>query len=100
VFPVRYRLDLFILFRRGTNVRVLVFSAGLLARSQFASGRSCDLTTPKFFFVPRTNAKLVLKFHVAPHTSHVALQMLAQSFTIMEPFQRAKSFTLSQTYIY
>jgi hypothetical protein len=26
----------------GTDARVRVFSAGLLARSQFASGRSCD----------------------------------------------------------
>jgi hypothetical protein len=25
----------------GTNVRARVFNAGLLARSQFASGRSC-----------------------------------------------------------
>jgi hypothetical protein len=26
----------------GTNVRAHMFNAGLLARSQFASGRSCD----------------------------------------------------------
>jgi hypothetical protein len=29
----------------GTSVRVRVFNTGLLARSQFASGRSCDRPT-------------------------------------------------------
>jgi hypothetical protein len=29
----------------GTNVRACGFNAGLLARSQFASGRSCDRPT-------------------------------------------------------
>jgi hypothetical protein len=40
------------------------------------------------------------KSHVALHASHAALPMLDQNFTIMQPFQRAKSFTLSQTYRY
>jgi hypothetical protein len=37
----------------GTNVRARVFNAGLLARSLFASGRSCDRTTrSRFSLVP------------------------------------------------
>jgi hypothetical protein len=35
----------------GTSVRALVFNAGLLARSQFASGRSCDRPTRSRFSV-------------------------------------------------
>jgi hypothetical protein len=65
--------------RIGTNVRVRGFNAGLLARSQFASGRSCDRPTRTRFFVvflgPRANAELVPKFHVALHASHAALPM-------------------------
>jgi hypothetical protein len=53
----------------GTDARVRVFSAGLLARSQFASGRSCDRPTRSRFSVgflgPRANAELVPKFHAA-----------------------------------
>jgi hypothetical protein len=51
----------------GSNVRVRIFNAGLLARSQFASGRSCDRPTrPRFSVVPeQTNAELVPKFHAA-----------------------------------
>jgi hypothetical protein len=68
------------------------------------------------FLGPRANAELVPKFHVALHASHlalpmvkskfrpiVALQMLVQNFTIMQPFQRnttIKSFTLCQIYLY
>jgi hypothetical protein len=63
-----------------TNVRARVFTAGLLARSQFASGRSCDRPTRSRFSVvflgPRANAELVPKFHVAPHASHAALPMV------------------------
>jgi hypothetical protein len=48
-----------------------------LARSQFASRRSCDQPTQSRFVMvflgPRANAELVLKFHVALHASHVAL---------------------------
>jgi hypothetical protein len=33
----------------GTNVRDRVFNAGLLASSQFASGRSCDRATRSRF---------------------------------------------------
>jgi hypothetical protein len=64
----------------GTNVRVCILNAGLLARSQFASGRSCDRPTRSGFSVvflgPRANAELVPKFHVALHGSHSALPMV------------------------
>jgi hypothetical protein len=64
----------------GTSVRACVFNAGLLARSQFASGRSCDRPTRSRFSVvflgPRANAELVPKFHVALHASHPALPMV------------------------
>jgi hypothetical protein len=33
----------------GTNVRACIFDAGLLASSQFASGRSCDRPTQSKF---------------------------------------------------
>jgi hypothetical protein len=52
-----------------TNVRARVFNAGLLARSLFASGRSCDqpiqIKFSVFFLGPRENAELVPKFHIA-----------------------------------
>jgi hypothetical protein len=64
----------------GTNVRAGVFNAGLLARSQLASGRSCDLPIRSSFTVgflgPRENAGLLPKFHVALHASHAALPMV------------------------
>jgi hypothetical protein len=67
-------------FQIGTSVRALVFNAGLLARSQFASGRSCDRPSRSRFYVvflgPRANAELVPKFHVALHASHAALPMV------------------------
>jgi hypothetical protein len=60
----------------GTNVRARGFNAGLLARSQFASGRSCDRPSRSrlsvVFLGPRTNAELLPKFHIA----HAALQMV------------------------
>jgi hypothetical protein len=66
--------------RLGTNVRVRRFNVGLLARSQFASGRSCDRPTRLRFSVvpldPTANADLVPKFHVALHASHAALPMV------------------------
>jgi hypothetical protein len=47
----------------GTNVRARVFNAGLLPRSQFASGLSCNWPTQSRFSVvflsPRANAELV-----------------------------------------
>jgi hypothetical protein len=65
----------------GTNIRARVFNAGLLARSQFASGRSCDRPTRSRFSVvvlgPRANAELVPKVHLALHASHAALSMVA-----------------------
>jgi hypothetical protein len=64
----------------GTNVRARVFNTGLLARSQFAFGRSCNLPTRSRFSVvflgPRANAKLVPKLHVALRASHAALPMV------------------------
>jgi hypothetical protein len=64
----------------GTNVRDCVFNAGLLARSQFASGRSCDRPTRQRFSVvflgSRANFESVPKFHVALHFSHAALPMV------------------------
>jgi hypothetical protein len=54
----------------GTNVRIRVFNAGLLARSQFASGRSCNRPTRSKFSVvflgPRAKAQLVPKFTRSP----------------------------------
>jgi hypothetical protein len=57
--------------RLGTNVRVRGFKAGLLDRSQFASGSSV-----KVFLGPRANAELVPKFHVLLHASHATLPMV------------------------
>jgi hypothetical protein len=64
----------------GTNVRARGVNAGLLARSQFASGRSCHRPTRSRFSVVflglRANAELVHKFHVALHASHAAHPMV------------------------
>jgi hypothetical protein len=64
----------------GTSVRARVFNAGLLARSQFTSGRCCDRPTRARFSVvflgPRANAQLVPKFYVVLHASHAALPMV------------------------
>jgi hypothetical protein len=72
--------------RVGTNVRVRGFNAGLMARSQFAFGRSCDRPTRSRFSVaflgPRANAELVPKFHVALHASHAALPMVALEISL------------------
>jgi hypothetical protein len=58
----------------GTSVWVRAFNARLLAKSQFAYGRSCDRQTPSRFSVvslrPRANAELAPKFHVPLHASH------------------------------
>jgi hypothetical protein len=66
--------------RLGTNIMVRGFKAGLLARSQFASGRSCDRPTRSRFSVvflgPRANAESVPKFHVALHASHTAFPIV------------------------
>jgi hypothetical protein len=63
-----------------TKVRARGFNARLLARSHFASGRSCDRPTRSRFSVvflgPRANAELVPKFHGALHASHAALPMV------------------------
>jgi hypothetical protein len=72
----------------GTNVRTRVLNTGLLARSHFASGRSCDRPTRSRFSVvflgPRANAELVPTFHVALHASHAALEILTfQNFAII-----------------
>jgi hypothetical protein len=56
----------------------------MLARSQFASGRSCDRPTRLRFSVvflgPRANAESVPKLHVALHASHAALPMVTLKF--------------------
>jgi hypothetical protein len=66
--------------RLGTNVRVRGFNAGLLARSQFASGRSWDRPTrsrfPVVFLGPRANTELISKFHVALHASLATVPMV------------------------
>jgi hypothetical protein len=63
-----------------TNVKTRGFHAGLLARSQFASGRSCDRPTRSkssvVFLGPREKADMVPKFHVALHAFHAALPMV------------------------
>jgi hypothetical protein len=64
----------------GNNVRARIFNIGLLARSQFASIRSCDQPTQSRFSVvflgPIANAELVPKFHVALRALHAALPMV------------------------
>jgi hypothetical protein len=74
----------------GTNVRARIFNAGLLARSQFASWRSCNRPTLSRFSLvflgPRANAKLVPKFHVALHASHAAITMVTlKNFALTYP---------------
>jgi hypothetical protein len=63
--------------RLETNVRARGFNAGLLATSQFASGRSCDLPNRSRFSVVflglRAYAELVPKFHVVLPASRAAL---------------------------
>jgi hypothetical protein len=70
----------------GTNVRVRVFNAGLLARSHFASGESCYLPTQSrfsvFFRGSRPNAELVPKFHVALYASHAVLPTVTKNFAL------------------
>jgi hypothetical protein len=64
----------------GTNVRVRGYKAGLLDRSQFALGKSCDRPIRSRFSVvflgPRADAELVPKFKVALYASHAALPMV------------------------
>jgi hypothetical protein len=64
----------------GTIDRARGFGAGLLTRSRFASGRSCDQPTRSrisvVFLGPRANAELVPKFHVALHASHALLPVV------------------------
>jgi hypothetical protein len=66
-------------------------TARLLARSQFASGRSCDRPTRSrlsvVFLGPRANAELVPKFHVALHASIQLSQnkINIKNFTLMYP---------------
>jgi hypothetical protein len=63
----------------GTSVRARVFNARPLARSQFASRRSCDHTTRSRFSMvflgPRANVELIPKFHIALHASHACSAM-------------------------
>jgi hypothetical protein len=79
----------------GTNVRARVFNAELLARSQFASGRSCDRPSRSRFFVAflglRANAELVPKFYVALHASHAVLPSCSWGIWVREPYTEKKS---------
>jgi hypothetical protein len=78
--PVRYELGSYI-----PEDDILHSRAGRLARSQFASGRSCDRPTRSRFsvvsLVPRANAELVPKFHVALYVSHAALPTVISKFS-------------------
>jgi hypothetical protein len=79
LFPVRK-------VQAATDFASPLLAAGLLASSQFASGRSCDRPTRSRFSVVflglRADAELVPKFHVALHASHAALQILTfQNFS-------------------
>jgi hypothetical protein len=49
--------------RLETNVRVRGFNAGLLARSQFASGRSCDWPTRSRFSVVILDPEQMLRWY-------------------------------------
>jgi hypothetical protein len=86
----------------GTNVRVRGFKAGLLARSQFASGRSCDRPTRSRFSVvflgPRANIELVPKFYVALHASHAALPMVTLKISPCTNVTLASDFDIGLDY--
>jgi hypothetical protein len=64
----------------GISVGARVFNAGLLARSQCASGGSCDRPArarfSAVFLGLGANAELVPRFRVALHASHAALPMI------------------------
>jgi hypothetical protein len=66
------------------------FNAGLLARSQFASGRSCDRPTRSRFsvvsFGHRANAELVPKFQVPLLASSADLPMVTSKFRLNVAF--------------
>jgi hypothetical protein len=55
----------------STNVRVCIFNAELLARSEFSFGRFSIV-----FLGPTAIAELVSKFHVALHASHAAFPIV------------------------
>jgi hypothetical protein len=63
----------------GTNIRARIYKAGLMARSQFASGKSCGRPTRSRFSVvflgPRANARLVPRFRMALHALRAVLPM-------------------------
>jgi hypothetical protein len=71
---------LFLALRLQMGPGACAFNAGLLARSQFASERSCDRLTGSrisvLFLGPRTNIELVPKYHVALYACHAALPMV------------------------
>jgi hypothetical protein len=73
----------------GTNVRAHVFNGGMLARSQFVSGRSYERQTLSRFSVvflgPRSNTELVPKSNISLHTSHAAFQMVTLKFRLNVP---------------
>jgi hypothetical protein len=84
-----------------TDVRARVFNAGLLARSRFVSGRSCDrpnrLRLAMVFLGPRANAVLVPKFHVALHASQISLPIVTlQMFPQFSPTNVGSNFSRMQ----
>ena len=80
----------------GSAGRVCL-TAGLLARSQCASGRSCDRPPDTDFRdFPRSHSKCrVIKIHVALHVSHAALLKInSKIFTKAQPCQRDQNFVI------
>jgi hypothetical protein len=77
---VRREVSFFIVEKDHSKlIRARRLNAGLLAGSQFESGRSCDRPRSRFcvvFLGPRADAELVPKFHDALHASHAALPMV------------------------
>jgi hypothetical protein len=77
-------LEVTILFRKKCSI----FNAQLLAKSQFASGRSCDRpilwSFSVVFLCLRANAELVHQVHFALHVLNAALQMTILKFRSCE----------------
>jgi hypothetical protein len=70
----------------GTRVRARVFESRTAGYKSVRIRNSCDRTSPwKFsvvFLGPSANVTLVPKFHVALHTSHVALLILTSKLRL------------------
>lgn len=65
---------------------VYYLNAGLLARSQYESGRSCNRPTGSrvfaFLFAPTANAPLILKIKDALRASHADIPKLNSKFSL------------------